>query len=184
MELFSCQGYRRTKLSDVARSAGYAASTIRREFRGKSGLLEEVIRARGTCWRMRAPAASRTSSLEEVIGRLATWEVNRMREQREQVQALLPQDSLDGAVLHTACKLSLFDSTAILHDRLRQHLLGDGERQFLVHMIQVIGLRLGWSRFAEEHQTASCIKQIATTLAGGLACCRAQGLQRRQPSMH
>jgi hypothetical protein len=109
-----------------------------REFGGKAGLLEEVIRASGICAKMAVPNDFGRFSLEEVISRLTTWEVNRMREQRKCLQSLFALDGFDAEVLHVAGKLSLCGSTEVLHDRLRKHRLGDGERQFLVYTIQAI----------------------------------------------
>jgi AcrR family transcriptional regulator len=167
-ELFSHHGYQHTNLAEVARLARCAASTIRQEFGGKAGLLEEVIRASGICQVMPAPNDSGRFGLEEVIGLLTDWEVNRIREQRKCLQAMFPLDNVDAAVLQVAGKLSFFGSTEILHDRFRKHRLGEVERQFLVYTIQAVGFRLGWSRFEKLNQVAPHVKQIARTLAGGL----------------
>jgi|SRR6266576_168608 len=167
-ELFSRQGYRNTALREIAADAGCATSTIRREFSGKIGLLEEVIRACGVCDGVQAPSEMGGPRLQEDIGWLTAWEVDRMRGQRAALQGLLPQDSFDPIILQVAGRLSLGGSTQILHQRLRKHGVGDGEREFLVSAIQAVGFALGWSGFEEANRVMFKVKQVAKVLAGGL----------------
>src|SRR5882762_4172786 len=116
-ELFSRHGYQRTALREIATAAGCAASTISREFGGKLGLLEALIRERAS-----GPVESPNGhecNLREDICQVTEWEVNRMRRQRELVEALLPWDASDPIVAQLAGKLSLSGSTEIISERLR-----------------------------------------------------------------
>lgn len=167
-ELFSRQGYRNTVLREIAAEAGCATSTIRREFSGKLGLLEEVIRACGVCDGVQAPSELGRPGLQEDICRLMAWEVDRMRGQRGCLQALLPLDSFDSIILQVAGKLSLAGSTEVLHKRLSKHGVGDAEREFLVCAIQAVGFAFGWTGFEEANQVRFKVKQVAKTLVGGL----------------
>jgi hypothetical protein len=166
-ELFSRQGYRNTALREIAVEAGCATSTIRREFSGKLGLLEEVIRACGVCDGVQAPRELGRPGLQEDICRLMAWEVDRMRGQRGCLQALLPLDSFDPVILQVAGKLSLAGSTQVLHKRLSKHGVGDAEREFLVCAIQAVGFALGWTGFEEADRVMFKVKQVAKVLSGG-----------------
>ena len=167
-ELFSRQGYRNTGLREIAAEAGCATSTIRREFGGKVSLLEEVIRACGVCEGVQTPSEFRRPDLPQEICRLMVWEVDRMRGQRESLQAVLPLDKFDPIILQVAEKLSLGGSTQILHNRLRKHGIGDAELEFLVSVIQAVGLALGWTGFEESNRVMFKVKQVAKMLASGL----------------
>lgn len=167
-ELFSRQGYRNTGLREIAAEAGCATSTIRREFGGKVSLLEEVIRACGACEGVQPSSDFRRSDLPREICRLMVWEVDRMRGQRESLQAVLPLDNFDPIILQVAEKLSLGGSTQILHNRLRKHGIGDAELEFLVSVIQAVGLALGWTGFEESNRVMFKVKQVAKMLASGL----------------
>lgn len=167
-ELFSRQGYRHTSLRQIAGVAGYAESAIRPEFDGKLVLLEEVIRACAVCHGTQAPKELRSHGLQEDIYRLAAWEVERMRGQRECLQALLPLDRFDPLVLQVAGKLSLAGSTKALHQRLRRHRVGGAEREFLVGAMQAVGLALGWHGCEEVSRVMPKVKRVARALAIGI----------------
>lgn len=167
-ELFSSQGYKNTALREIAAEAGCGTSTIHREFGGKLGLLEEVIRACGVCDGVEAPSQLERPGLQEDLCQLMAWEVDRLRGQRGCLQVLLPLDSFDPMILQVAGKLSLAGSAEVLHARLRKHGIGDTEREFLVCAIQAVGFALGWTGFEESNQVMFKVKQVAQTLVGGL----------------
>jgi AcrR family transcriptional regulator len=169
-ELFLRQGYRHTSLRQIAVAAGCAESAIRPEFGGKLVLLEEVIRACAICDGIQAPRELRSLGLQEDIYRLTAWEVDRMRGQRECLQALLPLDRFDALVLQIAGKVSLAASTKVLHQRLRRHRVGDAEREFLVSTMQAIGLALGWQGCEEVSHVMPKVKRVARALAIGIKC--------------
>ncbi len=171
-ELFSRQGYRHTPLRQIARAAGYEEGAIRPEFGGKLVLLEEVIRACAVCDAVQAPRESGGRGLRQDIYRLTSWEVDRMRGQRECLQAFLQMDRFDPLVLQVASKLILAGSTKVLRECLRRHPLGDVEREFLVAAIQAVGLALGWNGCEEMIQVMPKVKRVARALAIGIECDR------------
>ena len=166
-ELFSRHGYKRTALREIATAAGCAESTIGREFGGKLGLLEALVRGRA-CATLHLPNGRGRSGLREDICQITEWEVNRMRRQRESVEAFLPWDASDPIVTQLAGKLSLSGSTEVISERLRHHPASHAERQFLLCTIQAVGFALGWTGSADRNQVRLKVKQVATTLAAGI----------------
>ncbi len=67
-ELFSRQGYKATTLREIAIEATCSESFLRREFGGKLGLLEEVIRACGVCDGVQAPENSEGPACTKTFG--------------------------------------------------------------------------------------------------------------------
>ncbi len=167
-ELFSRQGYRNTGLREIAAEAGCATSTIRREFGGKVSLLEEVIRACGVCEGVQPRASSdgQTYHRKSVGSWCGKSIVCEGRENR--YRPCCPWTMFDPIILQVAEKLSLGGSTQILHNRLRKHGIGDAELEFLVSVIQAVGLALGWTGFEESNRVMFKVKQVAKMLASGL----------------
>jgi len=166
--LFSRQGYSHTSLREIARVASCHERAIRDEFGGKLALLEEAIRERITDHE--EPRGAESSTLEEEIGCLTVWQVNRMRRQKHCLEAFLPQDRFNQLVCQVAGGLSLAGSTEILKERLRARRISDPELDFLVVAIQAMGLALVWNSCADHNHVLSKVRQVASLLAAGVRC--------------
>ena len=175
-ELFSRLGFKATTLREVATAAGCSRSAIRREFGGKAGLLESVLRARGTDSLPQSSQESHPNTLRQEICQLVEWETSRMRKHRSFLDHTLPQEKAgDPAFTRIAGSLSL-SSTEAIAERLRHHHnMHDDERKFLLYAIQSVGYALGFvqSDLAGLARTKSRVQQLASVLA--------DSIERRNP---
>jgi AcrR family transcriptional regulator len=166
--LFSLRGYSHTSLREIARVASCHERAIRDEFGGKLALLEEAIRERITDHE--EPRGAESSTLEEEIGCLTVWQVNRMRRQKHCLEAFLPQDRFNQLVCEVAGRLSVASSTEILRERLSALRINDAGLDFLVVAIQAVGLSLGWNGLLDHNHVSSKVRQVASVLAAGVRC--------------
>jgi AcrR family transcriptional regulator len=165
-KLFGRRGYGRTSLRDIATIAGCHERAIRSQFGGKLALLNEAIRERIADDEL--PRETEGSTLEEEIGSLMVWHIDRMRRQRHCLDAFLPQDRFNPLVCQVAGRLSLAGSGEILQERLRARGINDAGLGFLVSAIQAVGFSLGWNGSADRNQVVAKVKQVARVLAGGI----------------
>jgi AcrR family transcriptional regulator len=174
-ELFSRYGFKDTSLREIARTAGCSLSAVRREFGGKSEVMESVLRARGPSALPRLQPSSDNTTLREGICQLIEWEAGRMWEHRELIDSILPQDSNEPELTRIAGNLSL-SSSDFIAERLKCHRnVAEAERQFLLYAIQSVGFALG---FVRPHVIDPvCAKTRVRRLAGILA----ESIERHQP---
>jgi len=165
-QLFSRHGFKQTTLREIARTAGRPLSAVRREFGGKSGLIESVLGIAGPGARPRFERGS-DNPLQHDICRLIEWEASRMWGHKKLIASILPHDPDERERTRMAGSLS-FSSADVIGERLRRHRnLTDAERQFLLYAIQSVGLALGFVRppVADPASTRSRVRKLAGILA-------------------
>lgn len=174
-QLFSRLGFKATTLRKIAAAAGRSRSAIRREFGGKAGLFESVVRAQGTDRLPQLSNGSHPNTLRQDIYQLVEWETARMRKHRNFLDHTLPQEKAgDPAFTRIAGSLSL-SSTETIAERLgHHHNMRDEERKFLLYAIQSVGYALG---FVQSDLVVARTKSRVQQLAGVLA----DSIERRNP---
>lgn len=166
-ELFSRYGFKGTTLLEIASAASCRVSTIRREFGGKGKLLECVLRSVVS---EKGPALSTgpfQRSLREEISRLVEWEARRMKQHRDYLASVLPEEDDHSEVTRIAGSVS-FSSADVIAERLKRHRhVGESERQLLTYAIQSAGFAIGFVQAdsAEPARVQVRIKQLAAILA-------------------
>jgi AcrR family transcriptional regulator len=173
-QLFSRYGFKQTTLREIARTAGRPLSAVRREFGGKSGLIESVLGTGGPSARPRLLRGS-DNSLQQDICHLIEWEASRMGGHKELIDSLLPDDPDEPERTRIAGNLS-FSSADVIGERLRRHRnLTAAERQFLLYAIQSVGLALGFVR--PKVAAPATIRSRVRKLSGILA----ESIERGEP---
>jgi Bacterial regulatory proteins, tetR family len=168
-DLFARNGFKDTTLRQIAASARRPLSAIRREFNGKSGLLEAVLPVLGPVDLPGLLRDSQHPSLRQDICDLVEWEANRMQEQRHFLDGALSQDGADPALTRIAGTLS-FSSASVIIERLKRHRnMTDSERQFLMYAIQAVGFALGFMQADTGlARTRGRVKQLASILSDSI----------------
>jgi AcrR family transcriptional regulator len=168
--LFASRGFEATTTREVAAEAGCAEGLIHRYFGGKAGLLLAIIQSRSTQEKLdRNQQLWSAPTLEDEILQLVEWEVDRMWDDREFLEVVIPRALVDPALADLVNRASSAPRIKAIAERLRAsaecRALPQDELDALASFVATTGFMFGFMRPVVLRQDRAQARKMAATLA-------------------
>ncbi len=168
--LFASKGYEVTTTREIAASAGCAEGLIHRYFKGKAGLLAELMKNRMSSEELALGHQLRPAPrFEDEFVRLVDGEVERVWKNRDFLRVFIPRAIVDpsvGSIMHRALISARFKA---ISKRLKQYescaCRSQEAMEALAQTVGMLGLVFGFVRPVLLGQDRLRSKKMATTVA-------------------
>ncbi len=169
-KLFASRGYESTTTRDIAATAGCAEGLIHRYFKGKGGLLLAIVQSRinrevSDLSHKLQPAPG----LEQEILQLVNWELERMWEDREFLNIVIPRALLEPSI-GQVIRLGPQQRAKVISKRLRRFPQGRqltaDELEAISHFVGVVGFMFGYMRPMVLRQDRRRARKTALSITG------------------
>jgi AcrR family transcriptional regulator len=170
LELFASKGYEVTTTREIAAAAGCAEGLIHRYFKGKAGLLTELMEYRVSregldLTRPLEPAPR----LEDEFLQLVDREVERVWENRDFLRVFIPRAIVDPSVGRIMNKALISARVKAISERLKRYescaTLPHDAMEALAQAVGMLGLVFGFVRPVLLGQDRLRARKMATTVA-------------------
>ena len=168
-KLFASRGFEATTTREIAAEAACAEGLIHRYFGGKAGLLRAIIQSRSQQNLNRNQELWSAPTLEDEILQLVKWEVDRMWEEREFLEVVIPRALVDPALADDINRVCIAPRTEAIAARLQGwaecRALPRDEVDALANFIATTGFMFGFVRPVVLRQARAQAREMAVTLA-------------------